>query len=404
MTEATKLLKRTSAILLGLALVTVPRVGAQTAGMTDRFGSVNFDNPMSLVSSQLVCGAKVTQGTPIAGNACGADAICGNADDGTSGTIGITGIPMTATVKTATLYWTVLTNANEASNTGQNISFNGTPIAGTQIGFSPGRTPCFPQSNTVAWKSDVTSLVSGDGTYTVSGFPGGNQIGGANFAEGASLEIVYSDPSSPLNTVVVYEGLAVTNSGGDTLTQTLDAFLANASGPVSATWFPVIGNGQRASETITFDGSLASIDFSNDLLLDGSTSSRPAGSCSYTDAAGNTECYWDDDHPDVSAAIANGDTSATVNHTHTSDCHTFVAMELVVSADAAAVCPAGGVAVDAACPPTASYKNHGEYVSCVAHAAEAFLAGLPCVDPALLDEIQSCIVNPRARSDVGKKP
>lgn len=402
MTEAIRLLKRTSLVLLGSLLVMVPTVGAQIAGATDKIGSVDFLNPMSLVSSNLICGGKVTQGTPIAGNACGADAICGNADDGTSGNIAIAGMPVTATVKQATLYWTILTNANEASNTGQTISFNGSSIAGTQIGFSAGRTPCFPQTNTVAWKSDVTSLVTGNGTYTVAGLPGGNQIGGQNFAEGASLEIIYTDPGAPLNTVVVYEGLTVTNSGGDTVTQTLDAFLANAFGPVSATWFPVIGNGQLAPETLTFDGSLASINFSNDLLLDGGTSEIPANACRYTDSA-QTDCFWDDDHPDVSAAIANGDTSATVRYALTGDCHSFVAMELVVSADVAAVCPAGGAAVDVACPPTATYKNHGEYVSCVAHAAEAFLGELTCIAPSALDEIQSCIVNPRARSNVGKR-
>ncbi len=404
-----------SLLFISFFVTTVGQSQAQEVGTTTHNRSLSitspaqleFVDPMTLVEQNLFCGGKETQGTPIAGNACGADGDCTTvADNGNSGNINIVGIPITATVVKATLYWTVLTNSDEASNTGQNISFNGNPIAGTKIGFSLGRTPCFPQANTFAWKADVSALVPspGNGMYTVSGFPGGNQISGNDFTEGASLHVVFSEASSPLVDLSVYEGLAVTNAVGDTFTQTLTGFQANPSGPVSATWFPVIGNGQIAPETITFDGSLASIDFSNDALLDGGTSAFPPASCSYTDDATNVQCYWDDDKPNVSAAIANGDTSATVNYTLTNDCHSFVGMQMVVSTGADAVCSAGGDVVDAACPPGATYRNHGAYVSCVAHAAEAFLAQavLSCINSAELEEIQSCIVNPRARSSVGK--
>lgn len=387
----------TGCLIVLLFLLLAPQVQAQQVGTTQTSGSNNFVDPMDLVEQKVVCGEKAVQGTPIAGNACGADGSCGNADDGNSGTITILGIPVTATVRQATLYWTVLTNSDEASNKGQTISFDGNLITGTKIGFSLGNTPCFPQSSTFAWKADVTSLVPspGNGTYTLTGFPGGNGIFGVDFTEGVTLDIVFSDPSLPPKIVVVFEGLAVTNSFGDTLTQTLTGFQTNASGPVAATWCPVIGNGQSASETLSFD----SIDFSNDLLLDGGTSEIPANGCSYTDSS-QVDCFWDDDKPDVSAAIGNSDTSATVNYTLTSDCHSFVAMQLVVSTDARGVCFKGGEVVDAACPPIdALYRNHGAYVSCVAHAAEGFLAPLTCIP---VEEVQSCIVNPRARSDVGK--
>lgn len=391
--------------LIGLFLAIVPQVQAQDVGtagdeikISSEIGAsqINYVDPMELVETKLVCGGKEEQGTPIAGNALGVDGVQGTGDDGTSGNITIANIPTTATVVEATLYWTVLTDSDDASNKGQNISFDGNPITGTKIGFSLGMTPCFPQANTFAWKADVTSLVPspGNGTYTVLGFPGGNQIMGDDFTEGASLHIVYMDSASPLVDVVVFEGLAVTNGSVGTLSQTLTGFQANPSGPVSATWFPVIGNGQIASETISFDGS-ASIDFSNDLLLDGGTSEIPVRGCSYTDAW-LVDCFWDDDKPDVSAAIANGDTSVTVNYTLTSDCHSFVAMQLVVTTDpnrADEVCEEGGAYVDLVCPVSGDYRNHGEYMRCVAYAAETFLAE----ENVFCDEIQSCIVNPRAR-------
>lgn len=396
---------------LGTGHAQVPVVG-----IGDHGGSVNamsllqadsFDNPMSLVEKQVVCGDIAVQGTPIAGNACGADGLCGNADDGNSGTITIAGIPATALVAKATLYWTVLTNSPEASDPGKMIFLDGYMVMGSKVGFAAGDTPCFPQENTIAWKADVTGLVSdpGNGTYTLSGFPGGNTATGEDFTEGVTLNVLYNDPGSPFKELVVFEGLAVTNKSGDVLTQTLDGFVAHAFGPVSATWIPVIGNGQIGSEDVFFDGSLGSIDFSNDLLLDGGTSEIPVNGCSYLDI-GQTDCFWDDDTPDVSSVIDNSDTSATVRHTYTADCFSFVAMQLLVSAavDEDDVCRAGGEVVDAACPPDSSlYKNHGAYVSCVAHATEDYLETQVCFSDERLEEIQSCIVSARARSAVGKK-
>jgi len=391
-------------LLLALCLTIATDVQAQVPGTTGpssrvlSLDAVTFDNPMTRTERLLVCGGAEMQGTPIAGNASGG---------GTSGSITIAGIPATAKVVEATLWWTVLTNSDEASQTGKSITFAGSPVTGTQVGFSGGATPCFPQANTVAWKADVTSLVSSPGTgiYAVSGFPGGNQILGANFTEGTTLKIVWQDDGVPLKWDVRYEGLAVSTSPGVTLTQTLTGFTANASGPVSATWYPVIGNGQVAPETLFFAGSASALDFSNDALLKGQTSEFAAQTCSYSDI-GLTECYWDDRAPDVSAAIGNGSTLATVSYQVTADCHDFVAMQLVVSAEpglADTICSVGSTYVDIQCPPGGTYKNHGAYMQCVAHAAEVFLASVAVPGARVVcEDIQSCIVNPKARSNVGK--
>ena len=124
--------------------------------------------------------------------------------------------------------------------------------------------------------------------------------------------------------------MAVTNSNGDTLSQTLTGFVANDPGPVVAQWLPVVGNGQAALETLSFTGSLSAIDFSDDALLDGSTSMFPVNSASYIDSV-QRDVFWDDDAPDVSSAIGPGSTSASVSYTLTQDCHTFVAMWLTVT-------------------------------------------------------------------------
>ena len=386
-------------IALGLSGVMLFAQVGTVGGRTTAAPEINasFANPQGRVLHTAVCGGVTQQGTPIAGNASGG---------GTSRSITISGVPGTATVRRATLYWTVLTNVDQTSPTGGSIMFDGNGIAGTKIGTQTG-TPCFPQANTIAWKADVTALVPspGNGTYSVSGFPGGNALGGNEFTEGVMLQILWTDPSAALRDIAVYEtpegtgGLAVTNAIGDTFNQTL-AFNINASGPVSGTLYEVIGNGQSAPELFSVSGPGGVVNLDN--TLDGSTSEFAAGTCSYTDAADNTECYWDDDAPDFTGALTNTTTSVMVNYELTSDCHDFPANTVSVSTDAAGVCLTGGEFVDAQCPPDGTYKNHGDYVSCVAQAAEQFLADLACGPSFPFEETQSCIVNPRARSDVGK--
>ena len=59
---------------------------------------------------------------------------------------------------------------------------------------------------------------------------------------------------------------------------------------------------------------------------------------------------------------------------------------------------AAGCSIADICPSDGEYKNHGEYVSCVAHAAEDFLeAGL------ISDEEKDAIVSAAGQSDIGKK-
>ncbi|RPH99434.1 MAG: hypothetical protein EHM68_02300 [Lysobacterales bacterium] len=352
----------------------------------------DFEDPMLFAGRSLICGDVATSGTPIAGNAAG---------DGNSGEIDISGIPDTATVVSARLYWTVLTDNDEVSETGKTISFAGNVVSGDMVGFAA-ETPCFTQANTVAWTADVTGLVAdpGNGVYAVSGFPGGNNMAGGDFTEGVSLVITYADAAATAKAVVSYEGLAVTNVAGETLNQTLEGF--TAGGTVSATWLPVVGNGQvigASDELLEFVGGAGAVNF--DSSLDGGTGAFAAGTCSYLDS-GSTQCFWDDDLHDVSAAMSPGDVFADVNYELGADCHSFVAMELAVSVDDAGACGIAGEQVDAACPPTDIWKNHGEYVSCVAHATEEALAGLTCLSEEQLDDISGCVVSERAKSDVGK--
>jgi len=204
--------------------------------------------------------------------------------------------------------------------------------------------------------------------------------------------------------------LVVSNPAGATaVSQMMMGFTADPVGPVEASWYPVIGNGQLAIEFLQISGTGAGspLDLSDDLLLDGGTQAFAAGTCSFADAVDNFQCYWDDDVVDVSTVIGSASASMTMDYALTSDCHSFSAMQLLVTTDQTQFgdfCDAGSVLADELCPAAGPlgagrpWRNHGEYVSCVAHVANGYLAS----ENVYCDEIRSCIVNPRARSNVGR--
>ena len=64
-----------------------------------------------------------------------------------------------------------------------------------------------------------------------------------------------------------------------------------------------------------------------------------------------------------------------------------------------------GSLVDAAVPKTGSYRNHGDYTNQVSHFVEKLLEDLAAngiIQSSQIPELQSCLVSPRARSNVGK--
>src|SRR4051812_14424451 len=107
----------------------------------------------------------------------------------TSGTITLSGV--TGPVRKAFLYWHGPTDsANPAINA--TLFINGAMVTGTNIGFSQDNNWGFVNSQ--AYRADVTSLVTGNGRYVLTGF--GSTIfhtsGGAN-TNGASLIVLFDD-------------------------------------------------------------------------------------------------------------------------------------------------------------------------------------------------------------------
>ncbi len=112
-----------------------------------------------------------------------------------SGNINLSGV--TGSVTKAYLYWHGPTNSSD-STFNANISLNGNSISGTNIGFSDDNF--WGQANSQAYRADVTSLVAGNGTYSLTGLSPNN-------SNGASLVVYYDDGNASNNRdVVTFDG------------------------------------------------------------------------------------------------------------------------------------------------------------------------------------------------------
>lgn len=141
------------------------------------------------------------------------------------GTIAISSIPFGATILRAYLWFTVEhANPNTTlianSLTGNFIDPSNVSTSITASLSGKGTGTCAfgggsPSSN-ANYRADVTTLITGNGNYQVSGLPipatAGIFTGNDKDTDGATLLIVYSDPLATYNgTIVIHDGTIVTN-------------------------------------------------------------------------------------------------------------------------------------------------------------------------------------------------
>lgn len=115
------------------------------------------------------------------------------------GTGSITLGGVSGTVTQAYLYWAGPTNS-DSPTANANVLFGGTSIFGTNIGFSQDNFWGF--SNSQGYRADVTSLVTGNGSYSLANFtkPGVE-------VNGASLVVFFNDGNAANNhDVVLFNG------------------------------------------------------------------------------------------------------------------------------------------------------------------------------------------------------
>lgn len=244
------------------------------------------------------------------------------------GTISVAGVPAGATVKSATLMWDVL--ADSADPSFARGVFGGTAITGTE--WASGGSPCWSAGSNFSYEANVTGLVAGNGSYTLTGFASGENDGADPFTsgstppmlEGASLVVVYTLASMPQTTVQIGEGATETDSG-NAATATLGGLAASAS-PAAMTTY-IVADGQYGDSAATFNGStLAGVAFPG---------ADPQAVPNYSQ--GN---LWDTTTVDVSSLVSPGDTAATLSVTGSDDCLVWVGQVLAVSGAPASAGPA----------------------------------------------------------------
>lgn len=125
----------------------------------------------------------------------------GMRDNGT-GTVSLTGV--TGTVKEAYLFWHGPSNAaaTSAATANSSVNFNGTDIVGSFLGISSDN--CWGYENSLAYRANVTSLVTGSGDYSLANFTkDSNRIN----VNGVSLIVFFDDGNSSNNRdVVMFNG------------------------------------------------------------------------------------------------------------------------------------------------------------------------------------------------------
>jgi hypothetical protein len=114
-----------------------------------------------------------------------------------TGSILLTGV--SGQVTQALIYWHGPTNSASADANAA-VTFGGASVTGTNIGFS--QSNCWPFTNSQAYRADVTSLVKGNGTYSLSNFRKSNAE-----INGASLIVFFNDGNPENNRdVVIFHG------------------------------------------------------------------------------------------------------------------------------------------------------------------------------------------------------
>jgi MYXO-CTERM domain-containing protein len=235
-----------------------------------------------------------------------------------TGTITLAGV--SGTVTHAYLYWHGPTNSSDPL-ANASVLFAGTSILGTNIGFSADNNWGF--TNSQAYRADVTSLVGGNGAYSLANFTkAGVEV------NGASLLVFFDDGNSANNRDVV-----LFNGNDSNAPNSFDADGWNVSLPgINYT------SGTAAVTMTVSDGQ----DFVDDALkVNGTTVAGPGAVFDGTTTPRNpggpvgNGALWDVRSFDVTSFLSPGSNTLTVTTGVNNDYLSLVALAIDLPAGAA---------------------------------------------------------------------
>lgn len=170
----------------------------------------------------------------------------------------------------------------------------------TVVGSGPDK--CWSYAGTYTYRADVTSIITGNGNYTLNGF----LVGGTNDVDGATLLIIYQDPTANYRgSLIIHDGCVVINGG--TTTQTITGIGACANS-TTARAFSCIADLQMAG-TLTMNGTAAPFTFN----------------------------WWN--YTEVNTTVTNGQATSNYTMTSTGDCYNFAVMGLYYQTTSCTTCP-----------------------------------------------------------------
>ncbi|CAN5366252.1 hypothetical protein BH09BAC5_BH09BAC5_12110 [soil metagenome] len=110
---------------------------------------------------------------------------------------------------------------------------------------------CWNMGATHVYRSDVTNSITGNGTYFLSGFPTSPDTNSYD-VEGATLFIIYKNPTANYSGTLVIDDGAITKRGNDTATYQLSGF-QTCSSTSNANAFIIVGDMQMNSYNLTMN-------------------------------------------------------------------------------------------------------------------------------------------------------
>lgn len=203
-------------------------------------------------------------------------------------TFAIAGIPAAATILKAFVWC-------DASGNGIAININVTNpfTVATNYGMTligSDQDKCWGYGGTHSYRADVTSCITGNGNYTISGFPVNPPTSG-NDVDGATMMVIWSDATQNYQgDITIWDGCVVINGG--VTTQTINNFTACSGTVNNARAFMAIADLQGLGAQLVMNGS-APFGITEDWwnYIDQPTTVTPSQSSSVFNVTSGGDCY-----------------------------------------------------------------------------------------------------------------
>jgi hypothetical protein len=247
--------------------------------------------------------------------------------DGT-GSIAVEGV--SGTVTKALLYWNGptrngLENPPDPS-ANATVNFAGTPVTGVNIGFASDN--CWGFEDSQSYRADVTPLVTGDGTYSLSNFRKSADVE----INGVALIVFFNDGNTANDRNVV-----LWNGNDSNILSSFDP----AGWDDTLTGVPYPGSGSASLDFVVSDGQI----FEDDALILNGSVLVPTGAIFQGETTGGPfdagGSLWDVKSFDMTSFLSAGSNDLHLTTGVTSDCLSLVVFAANVPASAPSS-PAGG--------------------------------------------------------------